>query len=192
MARSKYHWYCPEWTDAGPFTPATGVPNVGNEIIVNLLNTDWAPPGDPIADNFVVERVIGQYLLHSSASAENSNRMVHHRVYVAPSDENTVSVREISLQDDADTSFLWHHVEGWPGGWQGEPWGNWARGIDTNPLGAQTWKGRQGTFDIGVGRYVGEGTSLLWHTNLQSGFFGELVDDTWALMMWVRVLMKEA
>ncbi len=193
MARSKYHWYAPIWTDAGPFVPSTGEANIGNEIVVNLLNTDWAPPGDPIADNFVVERVIGQYMLHSSASAADVDRIVHHRVYVAPSDETTVSLREISLLDDADTSFLWHHVEGFNAGWAGENWGTWRTPNDGQySATGSSWKGRHGNFDIGVGRYVGEGTSLLWHTSLQSSSFGQLVDDTWALMMWVRVLMKEA
>ncbi len=193
MARSKYHWYAPVWTDAGPHNPSTGTNNVGNEIVINLLNTDWNPPGDPVADNFVVERVVGQYLLHASMGASDVSRMVHHRVYVAPTDENTVSLREISTLDDADTSFLWHQVDGWGSGWADKTWGSWRQGVTGDPQTLATaWKGRQGHFDIGVGRFVGEGTSLLWHTELQSSVFGQLTDDTWALMMWCRVLMKEA
>ncbi len=190
MSRGKFYWYCPAWY-AGD-DPASGgaseIDNVGNDLVIELLNTDFAAPGDPRQDNFVVERIIGQYIVRGKSNAEVGDRYMHHRVYVADGDQTSVSLRNLFTQDDADSSFLWHKVEGYDGTFIGLNWGTWANGGDAD-LANPFMAGRLGSFDIKVGRRVEEGTSLIWHTQLNNT--GILADDTWTLQMWVRCLLRE-
>lgn len=188
---SSFYWHAPAWDqhDAqGGVTPLDNA-NVGNDIVVELVNTDFADPGDPRQDNFVVERIIGQYKLNAITGADASDRIVHHRVYVADGDQNSVSLRNIYSVDDADSSFLWHKVDVLTQNSIGKAWGNWAEGDATEPP-VPFVDGRLGSFDIRVGRAVPEGRSLIWHTQLKNGGLA-LDDDEYFLGLWVRVLMRE-
>ncbi len=188
--KQRFYWHVPEWgsDDSGPVA-GNGLGNVGNDIVVELVNTDFAAPGDPRQDNFVTERVVGQYMIRAEPEAEVGDRFVHNRVYVADGDQNAVSLRDLYTQDDADSSFLWHQVMGFDGTIIGLPWGMWSRGGDAD-LQVAFEGGRLGNFDIRVGRRIEEGQSLIWHTQLDDGVVA-LANDSWRLFLWVRVLMRE-
>ncbi len=191
MSRKRnYYWYCPAWSAEGQMNPSIGISNVGNDIVVPLIDTDWAPPGDPVQDNFVVERIIGQFLLHGDATAPAQDRIVHHRVYVADSDSTSIALRNLYTQDDADTSFLWHLVDGFSADSPGNAWGNWKKGA-ASTLGSTFMNSRLGSFDIRVGRRVEEGQTLLWHTSLENPLISTLDDNEFSLMYWCRLLMRE-
>ncbi len=188
--KQRFYWHVPHWSNSGaPLTLGTDpLQNdaVGN-IIGELINSDFAPTADPRQDNFVCERIIGQYLLVAPSGAEGGDRMVHHRVYVAQGDQTTLDVRNLFEADDANTSFLWHKTEGFDSDWVGQPWGTWAVGSTNTPAPAFL-AGRKGSFDIRVGRRIEEGTSLIWHTQFDTG---GVTINTWLLHLWCRVLMRE-
>lgn len=192
MARKRnWYWYCPEWGgNAVDPNPLSGVMNVGSNIVIELVNTDFAAPGDPRQDNFVVERIVGQYLLTAIATAEGGDRFVHHRVYQADGDQTSVALRELNTQDDADTSFLWHKVDGWSQSRNGVAWGGWAHPGGLNEAQVPFEHGRSGHFDIKVGRRIEEGQSLLWHTQLDAAATPPN-DNEFGLFLWVRLLMRE-
>jgi len=186
------YWHVPAWYESripGANGDASAFTNVGRDILIPLINTDFAAPGDPRQDNFVVERIIGQWQLVSKATALAGDALMHHRVYVADSDSTTVSVRDIYMRDDADSSFLYHHVSGWPNAAVGTGFGSWRLGGSAEPQ-SPVMMGRQGHVDIKVGRRVEEGQTLLWHTQVSSSAFAP-VDDDWELHAWFRVLMRE-
>ncbi len=188
---SNFYWHSPSWESQdvqGGATPGDNS-NVGNDIVIELINTDFADIGDPRQDNFVVERVIGQYKVNAITGAAAGNRVIHHRVYVADGDKTSVSLRNLYAVDDADSSFLWHKVDHYSNFAIGLDWGGWAKGDSQEPS-VPFHDGRQGSFDIRVGRSIPEGRSLLWHTQLKNGGIA-LDDDEWFLMLWVRVLMRE-
>ncbi len=187
------YWHVPAWfntRDPRALGNATAFTNVGVDILIPLINTDFAAPGDPRQDNFVVERIVGQWLLVNRATANGDSALIQHRVYVADSDSTEVPVRDLYTQDDADSSFLYHHVSAWPSEATGSSWGSWRRAAEAFPS-SPSMAGRQGHVDIKVGRRVEEGQTLLWHTQLARQ--GELVipDDDWELHAWFRVLMRE-
>ncbi len=188
MASSKLYWHVPEWNSDNFAGLASGVGNVGGDIVIPLINTDFAAPGDPRQDNFVVERIIGQYLLTAAASAAAGSRIIHSRVYVADSDASSIALRSLNTADDADSSFLYHHVGHFDNGAIDKQFGTWQNGGVNEVTGDIGAAGRQGHFDIKVGRKVTEGETLLWHTQISSL---ALVNDTWFIQMWVRVLMRE-
>ncbi len=189
--KQRFYWFVPKWGEPlATKTPTQGETNVGNDIVVALIDTDFAAPGDPRQDNFVVERIIGQYCLSEGASGVQAHRMVHHRVYVADSDSTSIALRDLYTADDADSSFLWHKTEGFGAGWHGDAFGNWQTSDTIQPAPTQSM-GRQGHIDIKVGRRVEEGQTLLWHTQLEATGVGPLVDGSWGLMLWVRLLMRE-
>ncbi len=189
MARSRnLYWHVPVWDPNNQPNGSAGVGNIGADIVVALVDAEFAAPGDPGQDNYVVERIIGQYLLTTAASgAETGSRLVHHRVYVADSDQSSIALRNLNTQDDADSSFLWHLVEPFDGNSVGLEWGSWRKGGDTDTQVAFQ-NGRLGSVDIKVGRRVEEGSTLIWHTQLDTT---ALTNDTWFLQMWMRCLIRE-
>ncbi len=188
---SSFYWHAPSWEprDAIGGAQLGEHQNVANDIVVELINTDFADPGDPRQDNFVVERIIGQYKISADAGALAGDRFVQSRVYVADGDKNSVSLRNLYDIDDADSSFLWHQVDAFSAAAVGSNWGTWRQGGSADPT-VPFMSGRLGSFDIRVGRSVPEGRSLLWHTQLKNGGLA-LDDDTWFLSLWVRLLMRE-
>ncbi len=191
MSRSRnLYWHVPAWYENHQSRVIVdGFGNTNFDIVAELINTDFQEPGDPRQDNFVVERVIGQYLLAAGTSAEGGDRIIHHRVYVAEGDQDAVNLRDLYTQDDADTSFLWHKVDAYSTNQIDTAWGTWANG-DANSPAPAFMDGRLGSFDIKVGRRVEEGTSLIWHTQLKHEG-ANLTDNTWVLSLWCRVLMRE-
>ncbi len=192
MARGKFYWFCPEWDgQAVQGGAAPGIPNIGNDIAISLIDTDFADPGDPRQDNFVVERIIGQYKVNAVTPAEGGDRVIHHRVYVADSDSTSIALRNLYTADDADSSFLWHKVDVFAPAMIDSAWGNWGKqGTSEPPVPFQN--GRLGGFDIKVGRRVEEGQTLVWHTQVHQSVAIPLDDDTFFVQLWIRLLMREA
>ncbi len=182
MAKGHLFWHVPEWF-SGPPSVSTGISNVGADIVVDLVNAEQ-PDGGLAPDNFVVERVIGQYQLVSDATGVD--RFVHHRLYVTMGDAATLFLRKLDTADDADTSFMYSRVEFFSAGMHQIASGNWAS-PDIGRINMPATE-RNGTFDVRVGRKVMEGTSLIWHTEVDGG----PASDTYHLKMWVRILMREA
>lgn len=179
MAKGHMFWHAPEWFLGSPST-SVGIANVGADIIVELVNTEDV--SSLAQDNFVVERVIGQYKVVSN-DATPLSRYLHHRVYVTMGDSASLNLRTLSTADDADTSFTYHKVEHFTVGMHNNVAGSWA----VNEV-KQVSEARLGAFDIRVGRLVKEGTSLIWHTEI----LPTPSDDEFAMQMWVRVLLREA
>ncbi len=188
MASSRLYWHVPEWNSDNFAGLGAGVGNTNGDIVIPLINSDFADPGDPRQDNFVVERIIGQYLLNAGATAEAGSRIIHNRVYVADSDASSIALRSLNTADDADSSFLYHQVTHFDSGAIGKQYGSWQNGGVNEVRGPVGAVNRYGHFDIKVGRRVNEGETLIWHTQISTV---NLEDDTWAIQMWVRVLMRE-
>lgn len=184
MARGQLFWHVPFWFSGTP-SVATGDGNIAENIALELVNTETtAALGQ---DNFVVERIIGQYLL-TNADTTPSDTFVHHRVYVTMGNTSSFFLRDLSTADDADSSFLWHKVELFPAvaGGATAIAGNWRDSTASNVH--RPDEGRNGTFDIRVNRRIREGESLLWHTQLEP----TPTDGDFRMKMWVRCLLKEA
>ncbi len=192
MSRGKFYWFCPQWDgQAVQGGAAPGIGNLGNDIAISLIDTDFADPGDPRQDNFVVERIIGQYKVNAITGAPGGDRVIHHRVYVADSDTTSIALRNLYTADDADSSFLWHKVDTFADNQIGQAWGNWRNGNDAEPQ-IPFQNGRLGGFDIKVGRRVEEGQTLVWHTQVHQSVAIPLEDEQFFLMLWIRLLMREA
>lgn len=181
MARGNVFWHVPEWFGGGP-SSSLGISNISSDIIVELVNTEnVATLGQ---DNFIVERVIGQYKVVSN-DATPLERYLHHRVYVTMGDATTVNLRALNTADDADTSFMYHKVEHFSISMHNDVRGTWRETSGDTGAAAEA---RRGMFDIRVGRRVNEGESLIWHTEVSP----LASDDEIHMQMWVRVLLKEA
>ncbi len=184
MAKGNLFWHVPEWFGGTP--GFLGVDNVGSDIIVELVNTEDV--ASLAQDNFIVERVVGQYLVTSS-EVSPPDRFLHSRVYVTMGDVGSLFTRDLTTADDADTSFMFTKVEPFPAAIANENWGTWtgdSRSVVRNAGGVND---RLGFFDIRVGRRVDEGTSLIWHSEFTGATPGS---GQLHMQMWVRVLLKEA
>ena len=185
----RFFWHVPlgGWFPGSPGAPGINN-NVGGDIISVLVDTEAVQSDRPDIDDFVIERVIGQYMLTGSEVVA-VDHFVHHRVYVADSDSSSVAVRSLNTADDAETSFLWHRVEAWHENQNadvfGIPWTVAHAAFAATPT---PWMGRHGHFDIKVGRRIGGGQSLIWHTELLAAPLG---NDTFNLKLWCRVLLRE-
>jgi hypothetical protein len=151
-----------------------------------LISSEGGQGNRPELDNFVVERIIGQYMMSGDESVAASH-FVHHRVYVADADSTGISLRNLAVGDDAETSFLWHRVEPWAIEYNGDLWGNWEKGGAATPP-ATAWQGRHGNVDIRVGRRISGGSDLIWHTQLVPAPAANL---TMYLKLWLRMLVRE-
>lgn len=195
MASSPMFWHVPAWYSGSPSSIA-GHPNVGRDIVIELLETETA--GDSIApDSYWVERIVGQYQVTGFKAVGSINdAYLHHRVYKCMSGDNYLFLRDLATEDDADTSWMMHKVEIFDDSLQGSNVGSWSGpgGANANGLVHQTLTppiSRAGGFDIKVGRKVNEGESLVWQTQIQDITGGAPADDTYFLKMWVRVLLRK-
>lgn len=189
-------WWCPYWHDPGAnMQPTDGIPNTSGDMVGILIDTntpstfvDQVPDQE---DHFMVERIVGQYLVHGDEDPP-AERLMHHRIYVANSNENSVSIRDLFSIDEAKSSFLWHKVEAWSSSFDGKVWGNWWHAVSgSGPTGlANASMARMGHFDIGVKRRIDAGNALIWHTQLGQSGGGLPVDDTFGLMLWIRLLVR--
>lgn len=187
MASSLF-WHVPFWFQGG-FGTATGVGNVGQHMVVELVETESAS-ATIAPDNYWVERVVGQYMVTSLANPLLFNPLLHHRMYVTEADSTSTNLRDLASQDDADTSFMMHKVEAFDAAWSGGQFGNWnasnySKDTYTMPI------SRSGGFDVKVGRKVSEGESLIWHTQIEGNPSGPPNNDQFFLKMWTRVLLKQ-
>jgi len=182
MAKGNLFWHVPEWFGGSPAT-STGIDNVGPDIIVELVNTENVAA--LAQDNFIVERVIGQYLIVSNDPTP-TDKFLHHRMYVTMGDATTVNLRLLSSADDADTSWMYHKVEMMTVAMQNSNIGTWRGSGGSGVL--EDSGARKGMFDVRVGRRVNEGESLIWHTEIRVA----PANDEFHMQMWCRVLLKEA
>ncbi len=190
MAKGDRQWHVPLecWHNGPP--GALAIQNVGVDIATTLIGTDTAGNLDvpDAADEYVVERVIGQWHLHGNQGTP-VNYYVHNRIYPTVSDTSTIILRDLASADDAESDFLWHQVTGWSTTFDTDTWGNWqepASGV-VQPVG---FMGRMGHVDVRVNRRISQGFSLIWHTQLQGGVAP--IDDEFNLYLWLRMLLREA
>ena len=190
---SDLFWHVPRWHAGGPLVNL-GVSNVGEDIVIELLETETASDNiEP--DSYWCERIVGQYMYtmirDPATGAFLPQMFMHSRVYVAQADAAGVNLRDLRSPDDADTSWLMHKVELFDSLNQtDEELGSWDDFYGSVP---QKWSGSisvPGGFDIRVGRKVNEGQSLIWH--MQSVTDGTVVpNDAIFLKMWCRVLLRK-
>ncbi len=189
MARnSKMFWHVPSacWYNSSPVALG-GIANVGADIVTTLVNTESGEGDVPVNDNFVIERIVGQYML-TGDEVVPTNHFLHSRVYVSDSDSTAIALRSLNTADDAETSFLWHQVDPWHSSWNGDAIGAWqSDGVAGSPF-ATPWKGRLGHVDIKVGRRIEAGSSLIWHTQIQAS---PGANDVFYLKLWLRMLCRE-
>ncbi len=189
MAKSKLFWHVPGpscWF-TGPPVALGGNSNVLGDIVVTLISAEGGEGNRPELDNFVVERIVGQYQMTGDETAA-ANRYMHHRVYVADADAAAIALRNLVQADDAETSFLWHQVDPWNSAQDATLFGSWNdSGAGARPTSTQ-WMGRFGNVDIKVGRKISGGRDLIWHTQLVNA---PAANNTVYLKLWLRMLVRE-
>ncbi len=183
MARGHLFWHVPHWFSGAPAATA-GILSTGSDVVAALV--DEHDNQDLGQDNFVVERIIGQYQVTTNDVAGAVDRYIHSRVYVCQADDTTLSLRDLTTVADADSSFLWANVQMFRVAANSTSEGSWLHsgGAGLNQPATE----RNGTFDIRVGRRVEEGTALVFHTQC----FPLVLDNELILKLWVRVLLREA
>lgn len=188
MARGDRQWHVPSncWKATGP--GGAGTPsNVGFDIFTVLVGTDVGGTASVVpgaADEYVCERIIGQYMLVSSQLTPE-DFFVHHRVYPTISDAASVALRDLTSDDDAESDFLWHSIEAWRASYNNDSFGNWG----PEPADDRYFMGRSGHIDIRVNRRIRQGEALVWHTQLVGA--AAPMDDSFFLKLWLRMLVKE-
>lgn len=202
MARRKHRffWHVPAtatdpnylWDNWSALAPGGGGnPNVGADIFLPLVQTNQGAflSQMPERDEFVVERIIGQFMLQ--AISVTQNRMCMHRIYPSQADAGAVALRDLFSQDDAESDFLWNRVEPAPAYLDGDVWGNWQEPA-TNSANPAARSGRwHGDLDVRVGRRLRAGECLLWHTQFSTVGGGVPTDDTYFLRFNLRILVRE-
>ncbi len=191
MAKGDRQWHVPLecWDNGAP--GGIHILNIGNDIATTLISTDSADVGLDVPDNadeYIVERVIGQWNLHGNEASPQSY-YVHNRVYPTVSDQSTIILRDLTSPDDAESDFLWHQVSGWDPNFDTDPFGDWTTGLQASPA-PTPFMGRHGHVDIRVNRRIKQGFSLIWHTQLSGP--ANAVDNEFNLHLWLRMLLREA
>ncbi len=186
--KQKFFWHVPPdtWSAAGPAV-GIGVGNVGPDIVSELISTETVQSARPDVDNFVVERIVGQWMLTGTESP-TADRFLHHRIYVADHDALAISLRTLSTADDAETSFLYHRVEPWSAAFVGDPWGTWQARSNGNDPTHQSMMGRHGHLDVRVGRRLEGGQALVWHTQIVNS---PPADNVFRFRAWFRLLVRQ-
>ncbi len=191
MARGDLLWHTPAnaWY--------SGAPNVGGDItntdvdlfqVLVQLDDAGALTIPDAAGAYICERIVGQYMLTGSEVAPQQAFM-HHRVYVTTSDSTSVALRDLTADDEVESSFLWHQVDPWAAVYDSDIWGNWQTHTSGNPAG-ERYMGRFGHVDIRVKRKIERGEALVWHTQIKAAAVP--ADDTYTLKLWLRCLLKES
>lgn len=191
-ARKQFWWHVASggWASGDPTT--AGILNVGRDIVLVLVDSEEPTGEEPVVpeqDDFVVERIIGQWKL-TGAQPAGTNLYVHERVYVVDSEPGSLALRDIANRREADTSFLYHQVTAWDAGWNADVWGNWASsGLVTDRVG--TYRNGGPYFrDIRVGRKVLEGHALVYHLQLEGVAIP--TDGNFSAQFWMRTLLRKA
>lgn len=162
---------------------------MAEDIATVLISTDSVANLEvpDAADEYVVERVVGQYMLHGN-QASPTNYFTHTRIYPTVSDAGAIILRDLVTPDDAESDFLWHQVAGWSSQWDTDTWGNWQNGGDTVPQ-PSGFMGRMGHVDVRVNRRIKQGFSLIWHTQLKGA--ADPINGEFNLYLWLRMLLRE-
>lgn len=188
--KTKFFWHVPPdtWFGTGPVALGPDL-NTGPDIVVTLIDTETVQSARPDIDNFIVERIVGQYVV-SKNEMTPTNHYAHSRVYVGPTNATSIALRDLASADEAESSFLWHQVDPLPAALDGEVYGTWTDSSSTVTLqpGATPFMGRFGHVDIRVGRRLEGGEALIWHTQIANP---PAADDTIALKLWLRLLVRE-
>lgn len=183
MARkSNFFWWVPFWGET--------LLNTGQDTVGLLVDTESGNTEFPQQDNFVVERIFGQWQLVSSTGLDD-NVVYHQRVYPTVADATTVALRDLDSRDDADSDFMWHAVHMWSAQQGVGTIGSWASGGAGTGFEVQPpfSNGRYGHVDIKVARRIQEGEALVWHLQSTNGV--PPADSTVQLRLWLRVLLRE-
>ncbi len=185
--RQKFFWHVPPdaWHPAEP-SAATGNANVLQDIVATLIDTESVQSARPDVDNFVVERIVGQYMLNKDAPS-GLDEFWHSRVYVAPTNATAIALRDLRTADEAESSFLWHQLDPMPAVYDGDVWGNWQEAVGPTPAATPTM-GRHGHIDIRVGRRLEGGEALIWHTQVH---LPPAQNNTHFVKLWLRLLVRE-
>jgi len=187
--KPRYFWHVPDGCWYGGSLGGPGIGNVANDIIVPLVDTEelaGAEPTVPNRDEFVVERIVGQWLLWGEEPVAYS-WLVHERYYVTQGTAATLAIRDLAALGESDTSFLFHRVNPHSGAANGNVWGSW-----TGFLGGDVLAGPPplGFRDIRVGRRISEGEALIMHLQL-AGNVHIPEDESYQLYLWLRMLIRE-
>lgn len=165
-----------------------GNPNVGYDIVCPLVSSDLelgaGNSAYPEAESFVVERVIGQYLVVSNTETP-VNAFLHHRIYPVEQEFNTFALRGLEFPESAETDFLWHRVEKWWSNQVNNVFGSWEPVTGAVPF----QENRLGHFDVKVNRRLRQGECLIFHTQVVGGI-APPTDNTYFLQMWARALVR--
>lgn len=191
---SDLFWHVPRWYDSVTTpTAVTGdvFSNVGVNAFAELVETDTASQ-NLSPDNYWVERIVGQvYYQRLSTEPDSKTWYLHTRVYVTQASNTGIVLRDLTLADDADTSWMMHKVEVMFDS-QTTSVGNWGQPDTGNTADTYTPPmSRKGSFDIKVGRKVSEGESLVWHNQIKAEVEADLIDGTLRVKMWCRVLLRQ-
>lgn len=188
---SDLFWHVPVWDENRPPTNQLGVPSVGKNAFVELVQTDTAS-SNLAPDNYWVERIVGQVLYQRIAVEPDSGSwFVHSRVYVTPASTTGIVLRDLASADDADTSWMMHTNQLMFETTTGET-GNWQQAAGAGTPDTYTAPmPRKGSFDIRVGRKVAEGESLIWHAQIEPTILANLIDAQLNMRMWIRVLLRQ-
>ncbi len=190
--RKSFWWHVAEggWASGAPDN--AGILNVGRDIVLVLVDSEEATgeePRVPEQDDFVCERIIGQWkLLGNEAPA--ANYFIHERVYVVDSEPGALALRDLANRREADTSFLYHQVTPWSILYDGDSWGNWNSAGVTANVPAQYRPGGPFMRDIRVGRKILEGHALIYHLQIEG--VGIPVDGNFSAQFWMRTLLRKA
>lgn len=189
MAKGDRQWHVPQdcWHSGPP--GSLGHLNVGRDIFIPLVvgNTTTVGATPDAADEWVVERVIGQFLIRGDEDPV-ANRYLHHRIYPTAADDLTVTLRDLTKIEEAESDFLWHQVDPWASAFDGDTWGNWQLAGNGSPQ-INAYMGRFGHFDVRVNRRIRQGFALIWHTQLVGSI--DPADNEFGIHMWCRVLLRE-
>lgn len=196
MAKRKpnFFWHVSDqaWTQADAGGP--GIPNVLRDIVLILVESMEPLADEPVVpsnDEFVVERVIGQWKMNGLETAGATTRMFMERCYVTTGNAESVALRNLWTDDEADTSFLFTKTNVWVASHDGDALGNWTgQGLNNhvNDLHASP----VGLFyrDIRVGRRIKEGEMLVYHWQFNDSVTIPSSGSYW-VQPWIRTLVRQ-
>lgn len=186
---------------------------------MELINPDPNLNDDLIEASVRVTRIVGQFAWEfENVDQVNIGQMfIHHRVYPVSGDGVNYFQRFLFELPDADTDFMWHHIEGV------QPYiGNAPLSIQQQstsmtaiatpmpgvasrdivwPPTSDPVHGRRGHVDIKVDRRIDEGEGLLWKSEFSDTTGGgagatlpwvNTTAGVWnaRLYLWLRLLIK--
>lgn len=192
MARKQFWWHVAGagWASGDP--GSAGILNVGRDMVLVLVDSEEPTGQEPVVpeqDDFVVERVIGQWMVNG-AQAVAANFFIHERVYVVESEPGALALRDLANRREADTSFLYHQVTSWDAGWNADAWGNWnSSGLVSDRPSVFATVGSNFR-DIRVGRKVLEGHALVYHLQIEGVAIP--TDGDFNAKFWMRTLLRKA